>query len=103
MARITKHEQLIDNTLILAYAKTNRLAQLEEFVTNAAANGCVAKLDVVAETLFDEGLYEPARLLFKTVGVCGCCGVCLSAASFVLPGCRPFLLKKKDTVLELSV
>ena len=53
----------VDTEYIYSLAKTNKLAELEEFV--AAPN--VANIQSIGERLFDEGNYEAAKLLFSNI------------------------------------
>ena len=53
----------MDTEYIYSLAKTNKLAELEEFV--AAPN--VANIQSIGERLFDEGNYEAAKLLFSNI------------------------------------
>mmetsp|Transcript_81352 Transcript_81352/g.197186 ORF Transcript_81352/g.197186 Transcript_81352/m.197186 type:complete len:730 (+) Transcript_81352:1-2190(+) len=62
MVRKKVKEPKVDSELCYAYAKTDKLAELEEFITQPNA----AKLDNVGDRCFDEGLYEAAKVLFST-------------------------------------
>lgn len=73
MARGKTKEQRIDSELIYAYAKTEQLAELEEFV----ASPNVAQIQTVGDRCFDEGLYEAARILFNNVSNNAKLAVCL--------------------------
>ena len=64
MARVKVKDVQIDNEVIYAYAKTNRLADLEDFL--AASN--VARVQDVADILFNEKLYQAARICYTHVG-----------------------------------
>jgi len=63
MARKTLREPKIDTELVVAYAKTDRLSDMEEFLgmTN------VADLLTAGEQAFEANLYEAARLLFSSI------------------------------------
>eukprot|EP00741_Cyanophora_paradoxa_P015948 tig00000042_g15397.t1 len=63
MARKKVKESAIDSELIYAFAKTNRLSELEEFVS--APN--VAAIQSVGDRCFDEGMYEAGRILFTNL------------------------------------
>ena len=63
MARKFAREALIDSELLFAYAKTNRLHDLEEFLN--APN--VAQVAAIGERCFDANMYEAAKLLFSSV------------------------------------
>lgn len=64
MARVKVKDVQIDNEMIYAYAKTNRLADLEDFL--AASN--VAKVGDVADILFNEKMYHAARICYTHTG-----------------------------------
>jgi clathrin heavy chain len=63
MARQTLREPQIDTELVVAYAKTDRLSDMEEFLgmTN------VADLLTAGEHAFEANLYEAARVLFQGI------------------------------------
>ena len=63
MARKSLREPTIDTTLAYAYAKTDRLHDMEDFlsVTN------VADILVVGEKCFEDELYQAAKLLFTSI------------------------------------
>ncbi|KAJ1460266.1 hypothetical protein M885DRAFT_459036 [Pelagophyceae sp. CCMP2097] len=63
MARSKVKEPHMDTTLIYAYAKSDKLGDLEEFI--AAPN--VAAIQAVGERCFDERLFSAAKLLFASV------------------------------------
>ncbi|KAA0189973.1 hypothetical protein HAZT_HAZT008690 [Hyalella azteca] len=63
MARKKARESYVESELVYAYAKTNRLADLEEFI--AAPNH--ADIQKIGDRCFDEGMYEPAKLLYNNV------------------------------------
>lgn len=63
MARMTVKEQYLDTSLIYAYAKCEKYADLEEFIS--APN--VAQIQNIGERLFDEGMYNAAKLLFSNI------------------------------------
>uniref|UniRef100_A0A6A7FZ08 Clathrin heavy chain n=1 Tax=Hirondellea gigas TaxID=1518452 RepID=A0A6A7FZ08_9CRUS len=73
MARKNVREAAVDNELIFAYAKTNRLADLEDFI----AQPNVAKLEDVGFRCFNEELYEPARIIYDHTGNYGQLALCL--------------------------
>jgi len=64
MARKDIKEAALDTELIYALARTNKLTELEEFVS--APN--VAKIDVTGERCFQEELYSAAKILFSNIG-----------------------------------
>jgi clathrin heavy chain len=63
MARSKIKDSFIDNELLYAYAKVNDLAGLEDFLN--VPN--IAKVEEVGNRVFDETLYEAARILFEWV------------------------------------
>lgn len=63
MARQTLREPYIESELIFAYAKTDRLADLEEFINTPN----IAQIQNVADRCFDEALYEAAKILFNNI------------------------------------
>ncbi|GKY91971.1 hypothetical protein MPSEU_000168700 [Mayamaea pseudoterrestris] len=63
MARKTMHENLVDTELIYAYAKTNNLTELEQFITGPN----VANIQSIGDRCFSEGLYRAAKLLFISI------------------------------------
>ncbi|KAJ3401399.1 hypothetical protein HDU80_006064 [Chytriomyces hyalinus] len=63
MAKKTVRQPVVESELIFAYAKTNRIADLEEFISSPN----IAEIAVVGEKCFDEKLYEAAKLLFSSV------------------------------------
>eukprot|EP00299_Pterocystis_sp_00344_P020124 c9905_g1_i1.p1 GENE.c9905_g1_i1~~c9905_g1_i1.p1 ORF type:complete len:1692 (-),score=393.52 c9905_g1_i1:99-5132(-) len=63
MARKAVKEAFIDNSLIYALAKSDNLADMEEFINGAN----VAKLAHVGERLFDEQLYKAAKIVFTAI------------------------------------
>jgi len=56
-------EPTVDNELIYSYAKTKRLADLEEFITGPN----VAKIESVGDLCYQEELYEAARILYTHI------------------------------------
>jgi clathrin heavy chain len=63
MARTRVREQRVDSELAYAYAKADRLAELDAFV----AGPNVANVQDVADRCFNEGVYEAARLLYSSI------------------------------------
>lgn len=63
MARRTLREPKIDTELCVAYAKTDRLHDMEEFLSMTN----VADQLSAGEQVFEAGLYEAARLLFSAI------------------------------------
>lgn len=63
MARKKARESHIESELIYAFAKTGRLADLEEFISSPNH----ADISRIGDRCFDDGLYEPAKLLYHNV------------------------------------
>lgn len=63
MARKKAREPYIESELIYAYAKTNRLTDLEEFISSPNH----ADISKIGDRCFDDKLYEPARILYDNV------------------------------------
>ncbi|CAH1801405.1 unnamed protein product [Owenia fusiformis] len=63
MARKKARETFIETELVFAYAKTNRLADLEEFISGPNH----ANITQIADRCFDAQMYEPAKLLYNNV------------------------------------
>lgn len=60
MARSVKKEREIDNEYIYCLARLNRLPELERFLANFNS----ADISRTGDRLFDEGMYEAAKLLY---------------------------------------
>lgn len=63
MARKKTREVLIETELVFAFAKTNRLAELEEFVSGPNH----AQIQQVGDRCYDAQLYEAAKVLFNNI------------------------------------
>ncbi len=63
MVRKKIKESIVDTELIYSFAKTNQLANMEEFI--AAPN--VAQIQSIAERCFDEAMYEAAKILYNNI------------------------------------
>eukprot|EP01135_Chromosphaera_perkinsii_P003336 Nk52_evm36s240 gene=Nk52_evmTU36s240 len=63
MAKKKARESYIENELIFAYAKTGRLADLEEFISSPN----IAQIQQVGDRCYDEGLFHAAKLLFNNI------------------------------------
>mmetsp|Transcript_59562 Transcript_59562/g.174212 ORF Transcript_59562/g.174212 Transcript_59562/m.174212 type:complete len:1727 (+) Transcript_59562:54-5234(+) len=63
MARAKAKDQLIDTELVYAYAKAERLADMEEFVggTNTA------NVQAVGDRLYEEEAYKAAKILYQSI------------------------------------
>lgn len=63
MARKKTRDASIETELIFAFAKTNRLADLEEFVSSPN----IANIGAAGDRCYDEKLYEAAKVLYNNV------------------------------------
>ncbi|CAM6046417.1 unnamed protein product [Sphagnum compactum] len=63
MVRKKVKEPRVDSELIYAYAKIDRLGDIEEFILQPN----VANLQSVGDRLFDDALYEAAKLIFTHI------------------------------------
>lgn len=63
MVRKKVKEPKVDSELIYAYAKIDRLGEIEEFIVTPN----VANLQGVGDRLFDEDLYEAAKIIFAFI------------------------------------
>eukprot|EP00475_Leptophrys_vorax_P023365 TRINITY_DN31984_c0_g1_i1.p1 TRINITY_DN31984_c0_g1~~TRINITY_DN31984_c0_g1_i1.p1 ORF type:complete len:1710 (+),score=512.71 TRINITY_DN31984_c0_g1_i1:70-5199(+) len=63
MARSKIKDAFIDNELLYSYAKVNDLTGLEDFLNTPN----ISKVEDVGNRVFDEALYEAARILFDWV------------------------------------
>eukprot|EP01018_Ginkgo_biloba_P000170 Gb_33028 [translate_table: standard] len=63
MVRRKIKEPKVDSELIYAYAKIDRLGEIEEFILTPN----VANLQSVGDRLFDEALYEAAKIIFTFI------------------------------------
>ncbi|PSN42946.1 Clathrin heavy chain 1 [Blattella germanica] len=63
MARKKARESYIESELIYAYARTNRLADLEEFISGPNH----ADIQKIGDRCFDDGMYDAAKLLYNNV------------------------------------
>jgi clathrin heavy chain len=63
MARNTIKDVLIDNGLCYAYAKIEKLAELENFISSPNSSD----IQRVGDRCYDEKLYEAARILFTSI------------------------------------
>lgn len=73
MARKNIREATVDNELMVAYAKTNRLSDIEEFLNQQH----VAKLEDVGFRCFNDELYEAARIVYDHIGNYAQLALCL--------------------------
>ncbi|CAN1812043.1 Clathrin heavy chain 1 [Linum perenne] len=63
MVRQKTKEPKVDSELIFAYAKIDRLGEIEEFILMPN----VANLQLVGDRLFDDALYEAAKIIFAFI------------------------------------
>ncbi|KAJ2060105.1 Clathrin heavy chain [Coemansia sp. S146] len=63
MARKKIREPAVESELMFAYAKTERLSDLEDMLRGPN----IAQVQKVGDRCYDEGLFEAARLLFQNV------------------------------------
>lgn len=63
MVRKKQKEPRVDTEMVYAYAKVGQLEQLQEFITGTHQ----ANLQACGDRCFDEGLNEPARILFQHI------------------------------------
>ncbi|KAJ3054850.1 hypothetical protein HK097_000656 [Rhizophlyctis rosea] len=63
MARKKVREPSVESELIFAFAKTGRLADLEEFISSPN----IAQIGAVGERCFEEKMYEAAKILFNNI------------------------------------
>jgi len=63
MCRKSLREPRIESELIYAFAKTGKLADLEDFITGP---NC-AQIQLVGDQCFSENLYEAAKILFNNI------------------------------------
>mmetsp|Transcript_108985 Transcript_108985/g.351874 ORF Transcript_108985/g.351874 Transcript_108985/m.351874 type:complete len:1524 (+) Transcript_108985:1-4572(+) len=63
MARISAKDQLVDTELVYAYAKTERLGDMEEFVSGTNT----ANVQNVGDRLYDERAYKAAKILYQSI------------------------------------
>jgi clathrin heavy chain len=90
MARKKTREASIETELVFAFAKTNHLADLEEFVSLPN----IANIQSAGDRCYDERLFEAAKILYSNVSNYGRLAstlVFLGAAVFAL--CCPCLCR----------
>eukprot|EP00298_Acanthocystis_sp_HF-20_P018646 c22004_g1_i2.p1 GENE.c22004_g1_i2~~c22004_g1_i2.p1 ORF type:complete len:1678 (+),score=721.75 c22004_g1_i2:32-5035(+) len=63
MARKSLKDAFIDNSIVYAYASSNKLGEMEEFINQPNS----AKLQHVGDRLFDEDLFQAARVVYNAV------------------------------------
>eukprot|EP00730_Choanoeca_flexa_P006582 TRINITY_DN12179_c0_g1_i1.p1 TRINITY_DN12179_c0_g1~~TRINITY_DN12179_c0_g1_i1.p1 ORF type:complete len:1670 (+),score=638.03 TRINITY_DN12179_c0_g1_i1:88-5097(+) len=62
MARKKSRDATIETELVFAFAKTNRLADMEEFITSQH----IANVQEVGDRCYDEQLWEAAKILYSS-------------------------------------
>ncbi|KAJ1655297.1 Clathrin heavy chain [Dispira simplex] len=63
MARKKVREPVVESELMFAYAKTNRLADLEDLLNGPN----IAQVQLVGDRCYNDGLYEAAKLLYTNI------------------------------------
>jgi len=63
MARTKVKDQHIDSELLYAFAKTDNLPEMEEFVSGTTT----ANTQAIGDRLFDEGSYKAAKILYQSI------------------------------------
>jgi clathrin heavy chain len=63
MCRPKVSEPFVDSELAYSYAKTGRVAELEEFVSNPN----IARLEDVGDRCFDQGMFKAAKYIFAAI------------------------------------
>merc|ERR1712151_953537 len=63
MARNKAKDQVIDSELVYSYAKTDRLGEMEEFISNTNT----ANVQAIGDRLYDERSYKAAKILFASI------------------------------------
>ncbi|GAX80055.1 hypothetical protein CEUSTIGMA_g7494.t1 [Chlamydomonas eustigma] len=63
MVRKKQKEPRVDTELVYAYAKVGQMGQLEEFISGTHQ----ANLQACGDRFFEEGMYDPARILFQHI------------------------------------
>ncbi|VDN03972.1 unnamed protein product [Thelazia callipaeda] len=63
MARKKSRESYIETELVYAYAKTSRLADLEEFISGPNH----AQIQPIGDRCFESGMYEAAKILYNNI------------------------------------
>merc|ERR1712176_1673131 len=63
MARNKVKDQIMDTELVYSYAKTERLSEMEEFISNTNT----ANVGAIGDRLYDERAYKAAKILFGSI------------------------------------
>ncbi|GAV05648.1 hypothetical protein RvY_15748 [Ramazzottius varieornatus] len=63
MARKKSRESFVESELVFALAKTNRMADLEEFISGPNH----ASIQQVGDRCFDQGMFEAAKILYNSI------------------------------------
>jgi clathrin heavy chain len=64
MARTIKKDKIIDAELVYSYSKSGKLTDLESFLSS----NTVSELSKIADRLYDEKIFEPAKILYENLG-----------------------------------
>src|SRR5690606_32364589 len=64
MVRQFKKDKMIDAELVYSYSKSGKLSDLETFLST----NTVSELAKVADRLYDQKIYEPAKILYENLG-----------------------------------
>jgi clathrin heavy chain len=63
MARTKAKDQLIDGELVYSFAKTDRLTEMEEFISGTNT----ANVQAIGDRLFEEHAYKSAKILYTSI------------------------------------
>jgi len=63
MARKTTKDQVVDTELVYSYAKTDRLSDMEEFVSGTNTANVLG----VGDRLYDQGFFKAAKILYQSI------------------------------------
>ncbi|KAF9103189.1 hypothetical protein BGX27_010688 [Mortierella sp. AM989] len=63
MARSQSREPYIESELLFAYAKTRRIADMEEILNGPNA----ARIQAIGDRCYDEKMYNPAKILYQSI------------------------------------
>jgi clathrin heavy chain len=63
MARGKTKDQIIDTELVYSYAKVDRLADMEEFISGTNTANCLA----IGDRLYDERAFKAAKTLYQSI------------------------------------
>ncbi|EPZ31434.1 clathrin heavy chain 1-like protein [Rozella allomycis CSF55] len=63
MAKTKSRESIIESELLYCLAMTNRIAEIEEFLSNTN----IANVEMVGDRLYEQEMYLPAKILFNSI------------------------------------